>query len=267
MQTDTAKNSSLSTAFSWWRKQAKHSKIFTFLYQLYYQLRWLPKQLRAVYNGDNLIRITNQLGVFFARPLTSTISQTSPAHQPTVQQWMQKAPAGIFIDLGAGPGLFTTVALKSGSATKVYSFEPNPAEYPLLVKHIADNNPKAEPVHAALAKNSGSMEMPPNTVHTQSSSVCGGSGVQVPTIAFDQFTAENDIDPNEISCIKISSYGHEISALEGMQKTLHELPTDARVIVEITETGKPAEKTIAFVKWCGYELADHAGKNHLFVKQ
>jgi len=162
MQTDIAENSSPSTTLGWWRRQAKHSKIFTFLYQLYYQLRWLPKQLHAVYNGDNLIRITNQLGIFFARPLTSTVGQTSPAHQPTVQQWMQKAPAGIFIDVGAGPGLFTTVALKSGSATKAYSFEPNPAEYPLLVKHTAENDLKAESVHAALAKNSGSMEMPPN---------------------------------------------------------------------------------------------------------
>jgi hypothetical protein len=48
---------------------------------------------------------------------------------------------------------------------------------------------------------------------------------------------------------------------------LHGLPTGARVIVEITETGEPAEKTIAFVKWCGYELTDQVGKNHLFVKQ
>lgn len=241
-------------------------KAITFLSQLYYQTIWLPTQLRAVFAGDNLIRIENELGVFFARPLTSTVSQTSPAYQPTIQRWIKQAPAGIFIDAGAGAGLFTNIALASGSATKAFSFEPNPSEYPLLLKHISANNLNAEAVHAALARNQGSMEMPPNTVHTQSSSACGGSGVQVPTISFDQFVADKEINPEDIGCIRISSYGHELSALEGMQRTLHKLPTGARVIVEISESAAK-EKTIAFVKWCGFELTDTSGKYHLFVKQ
>ncbi len=252
---------------SWLRQWVRQSAVARLVFQLYYNLRWLPKQIRAVWNGKNLLEITNSRGIFYARPLTNTVTQTSPAFQPHIQRWIQNAPEGVYIDIGAGVGGFVTTALKDGLATEAIAFEPNPSVYPLLLKHVSANNLSAETVHAALTQDEGMMEMPPNTVHTQSSSVCGGSGVQVPTISFDQFIADKEIGPDDIGCIKISSYGHELAALEGMQQTLHKLPADARVIVEITETGDPKDKTIAFIKWCGFELADTSGKHYLFIKQ
>jgi len=252
---------------SWLTKTARKLPAVQALQSVAYWLATLPTQISAVRAGENLIAIDNDYGRFFARPFTKTISQTNPTHQIKLQKWIRSSPKGIFIDVGAGVGLFANTALKQGNASRVYAFESNPSSYPLLLKHISANNLNAEPVHAAISKSAGTLEMPPNTVHTKSSSTCGGSGVQVPTIAFDHFAAEHEINPADIGCVRISSYGHEISALEGMQKTLHELPGDTRVIVEIIETGRPAEKTIAFVKWCGYELTDQSGRHHLFTKQ
>jgi FkbM family methyltransferase len=266
-QQQTSKNSSAATnAVNWLRKTATHTKLAQLLFHLYYNLRWLPKQIQAVFRGDNLIRIENERGIFFARPLTTTVNQTSPVYQSTVKTWITEAPEGVFIDAGAGAGLFTNTALTHGAATKAFAFEPNPSEYPLLLKHISENDLNAEAVHAALAKSSGMMEMPPNSVHTKSSSVCGGSGVQAPTVSLDGFLKEHDINPADIGAIRVESYGHELSALEGMQKALHSLTSKARLIVHIPES--PAkDKTKAFIKWCGFQLSAASDDNHLFIKQ
>lgn len=235
--------------------------------RLYYTLRWLPKQLSAVWRGENIIMINNRLGNFHARPLTDTVAETDPAYEARLHDWVTEAPEGVFIDIGASVGLYAKLAENEGSATAVWALEPNPSVYPLLVKNISANQLNAEPVHAAASQRAGSLELAPNTVHTKSSATCGGSGVTVPTVSVDDFTVEHDIDPGNIGCIKIDVDGHELPALEGMQRTLRSLQPGARVFLEVWNMADTTEKTLAFVKWCGFELADQLGNNYLFIKQ
>jgi len=252
---------------SWVTSKAQSNSLLRPLQSLVYWLYHFPAQITAVWHGDNLIAITNNYGRFFARPFTQTISETNPASDCRIQSWINESPEGIFVDIGAGIGLFANSALRHGSARKVFAFEPNPSSYPLLLKHISANNLNAEPTHAALGRSAGTLEMPPNTVHTKSSSTCGGSGVRVPTVSFDQFIADRDIDPGEISVIKLKSLGHELPALEGMQKTLHALPEDARLIVRISTMGDARDKTLAFIKWCGFAQKNQSSGYYLFTKK
>jgi FkbM family methyltransferase len=256
-----------SQCISWLTDKAQTSPPFRPFQQIIYWLYQFPAQIRAVWRGENLIPVTNTYGQFFARPFTQTIGQTNPASDCQLQSWINDSPKGILIDIGAGVGLFTNSALRHGSAQNVYAFEPNPSSYPLLLKHISANNRNAEPIHAALGKSDGTLEMPPNTVHTKSSSTCGGSGVRVPTVSFDQFIDKQDINPKDITTIKVDSKGHELPALEGMQKTLHALPEDARLIVRISTMGNARDKTLAFIKWCGFQKGQTSGSYHLFIKQ
>jgi len=251
---------------SWLTNKAPTSQLLRLVQHILYWLYQLPAQIRAIWRGENLIPITNNYGQFFARPFTQTISETNPASNRRLQTWINESPEGVFVDIGAGVGLFTNSALRRGSARKVFAFEPNPSSYPLLLKHVSANNLNAEPVHAALGKSAGTLEMPPNTVHTKSSSTCGGSGVRVPTVSFDQFIADRDIDPKEVGVIKLKSLGHELPALEGMQKTLHALPEDSRLIVRISTMDDAKDKTLAFIKWCGFTQEGQSGGYYLFAK-
>jgi FkbM family methyltransferase len=245
---------------------ARSFRAFQLIQSVLYWLVTLPTQISAVWRGDSIITIDNEYGRFFARPFTKTVGQTNPAHQIRLQEWIQNSPEGVCIDIGADAGVFTNSALNHGTSSRVYAFEPNPSSYPLLLKHISANDLNAEPVHAAVSKSSGTLEMPPNTVHTKSSSTCGGSGVQVPTVSLDQFAEENELAPEDIGVIKIKSLGHELSALEGMQKTLHELSAGTRLIVRIDTVGEAKEKTIAFIKWCGFQARQQFGDYYLFTK-
>jgi FkbM family methyltransferase len=250
----------------WLTEKAQRYVLVRPLQSLVYWLYQLPAQITAVWQGKNLITISNNYGRFFARPFTQTVSKTNPASNRQIQSWINESPEGIFVDIGAGVGLLTNSALGYGSARKVFAFEPNPSSYPLLLKHISANNLNAEPIHAALGKSAGTLEMPPNTVHTKSSSTCGGSGVRIPTVSLDQFAADQDINRKEITTIKVDSHGHELPALEGMQKTLHALPEDARLIVRISTMGDARDKTLAFIKWCGFTQKDQSGGYYLFTK-
>jgi len=251
----------------WLTEKARRYALVRPLQSMVYWLYHLLAQITTVWQGDNLIAVTNNYGRFFARPFTQTISETNPASNCQLQAWINDSPEGIFVDIGAGVGLLTNSALRYGSARRVFAFEPNPSSYPLLLKHISANNLNAEPVHAALGKSDGTLEMPPNTVHTKSSSTCGGSGVRVPTVSLDQFTAKQDINPKDITAIKVDSNGHELPALEGMQKTLHTLPEDAHLIVFVSTMGDAKDKTIAFIKWCEFTQKDQSGRYYLFTKK
>ncbi len=237
-----------------------------FFFRVFYVIRLLPAQIRAVYKGENTIEIENELGTFAARPLTDTVTKTDPTFESHLHKWVTRAPEGFLVDVGANVGFYTNLALKRGNATGVYAFEPNPDVYPLLVKNIKNNNLEADAIHAAVSESEGSLTLAPNTVHTGASNVCGGSGVQVPAVSFDDFAGEHEIDPKSISCIKIDVEGHELSALQGMQRTLHELQPKSRLFVEIWSNSEAQEKTIAFIKWCGFKQIDQTGDNYLFKK-
>lgn len=250
------------------RRLAARSSLWRFLHRIYYLLRWLPAQLKAAWQDQPTVEIENTLGQFTALPLTDTVSKSDPTFEAHLHRWVTEAPTGVFIDVGANVGLYTRLALTEGASSEAFAFEPNPAVYALLTKNIADNDLAAEAINAAVSRESGRLNLAPHSVHTGGTSVCGGgSGVAVASVSLDAFLAKREIDPEEISCIKIDIEGHELSALEGMQRTLHKMPTGARLFVEVWSTNEAQEKTLAFIKWLSFERVEKSGSNYLFEKQ
>jgi FkbM family methyltransferase len=246
------------------------SAVFTrgyrFFRRILYFLTLLPAQIQALQTADQLVQIDNRLGRFYARPFTDTVKKTDQKLKTYLHHWVTDAPEGVFIDIGADVGLFSFLSLKRGNAKSVVAFEPNPSVYPLLVKNVAANDLPVKAVHAGVSRSAGSMTLAPNTVHTNTTTTCGGSGVNIDSIDLDTFLQNEEIAALDIGCIKISLEGHELPALEGMQKTLHNMTPNTHLFVEISEYGKPADKTRAFIKWNGFKLADSAGKNYLYKK-
>ena len=246
---------------------ADKSKIWQFTYRLYHRLRWLPAQLRAVLNNRPTIEITNELGRFTALPLTNTVRETDPTHQAELHHWVTEAPSGIFIDVNAGSGFFTRLAVTKGPATKAYAFEGNPSVYALLLKNIADNNLEAEGFNIAISREAGRMNLAPHSVNTGHTSSCSGkSGVDVATRPLDGFMQAREIDAGNVSLIRIESEGYELSALAGMRATLQQMQPGSRLFIRLWNGSNASEMTMSLLRWSGFREIEKSGEYHLFEK-
>jgi|AntRauTorcE11897_2_1112592.scaffolds.fasta_scaffold18450_2 FkbM family methyltransferase len=249
------------------RQAAARSGLWRLVYRIYHRLRWLPAQLQAVWNNQPTVEIRNELGRFTALPLTNTIRETDPTHNIKLHPWITEAPPGIFMDVGAGSGLFTRLAVTEGAITKAYAFEGNPAVYSLLLKNIADNNLDAEGFNIAISREAGSMNLAPHSVNTGHTSSCSGkSGVNVAARPLDDFVSVRQVNPSDISLIRIESDGYELSALGGMQHTIKNMRPGSRLMVRLWNGKQASDMTFSFIKWSGFREIDHQGEYYLFEK-
>lgn len=249
------------------RQAAARSTPWRIVGRIYHHLRWLPTQIRAAWNNQPTIEITNELGRFTALPLTGTIKESDPTYLAHLHNWVTDTPPGIFIDAGAGSGLFTRLAVTEGAARKAYAFEPNPSLYALLLKNIADNDLAAEGLNAALSREVGSLNLAPHSAGTGHTSSCSGrSSMHVHTFPLDSFLATREINPSEISCIRVVSEGHELAALAGMRDTLQAMQPGTRLMLRMWSDGSDNESTQAFIKWAGFRQIARRGDYHLFEK-
>jgi FkbM family methyltransferase len=146
------------------------------------------------------------------------------------------------LDLGAHIGYFTLLAARAvGSTGKVYSFEPDPANYKFLCHNIALNGMEGVvvPVPKAVTDSSGAR---PFFAHTKNSaaSTFWGEGQPFDPLSIECTTIDDYIEEGEaIHVVKLDVEGAEVEALRGMRRTLTEARRTA-LFVECNPTALAA---------------------------
>jgi len=140
----------------------------------------------------------------------------------------------IVLDVGASVGLFTWMAGSQGA--RVYSFEPNPKEFPLLQACIAANHIPAEAIQAAVGDSDGTarfscgfrttlgdgqvltddMEL----VHVEDDSERERGSVDVRMLTLDRFASDRNL--NRVDLIKVDTEGSESAVLRGAERIIRE---------------------------------------------
>ena len=131
-------------------------------------------------------------------------------------------PKSTVIDIGAHTGNMSVAY--SLFASKVISFEPNPATFEVLEKN-SQLNPNIHPFNYAISDEEG-----PLTFHYSDYGFCNGgfatrtqfgigvTGHKIPidvwAVNFEKFIQENNIEVGNISLIKIDAEGHDKDILK-----------------------------------------------------
>ncbi|MFA5797275.1 MAG: FkbM family methyltransferase [Candidatus Woesearchaeota archaeon] len=120
------------------------------------------------------------------------------------------------IDIGAHIGSFTLYAARFANKGKIYSFEPLPENYSILIKNIRRNNIKNIATYKmAISRHTGTSYLHLyDGVHTGSSSLYernSNKKIQIKTITLEKFIIENGI--KQIDFIKMDCEGAEYEIL------------------------------------------------------
>lgn len=138
-------------------------------------------------------------------------------------------PGMTVVDIGANVGYYTLIAASLvGASGSVYAFEPEPANYALLVRNIEANgfrNVMAS--QEAISNRSGSMKLYidsrnfGNRSFSRENILHDGGSVDVKTASLDGLLASRTI-VNEIDVIKIDAQGAEGFIVDGAKQILRD---------------------------------------------
>ena len=140
-----------------------------------------------------------------------------------LQKYIKKGMS--VVDIGANIGYYTILFSKwVGSEGKVFSFEPDPENFKLLLNNISANQCKnviAE--QKAISNNSGTdllyldkENLGDHRTFRVLENDAGRKRVKIETIKFDSFLNSNQ----KIDLVKMDIQGSEMRALEGMKETI-----------------------------------------------
>jgi FkbM family methyltransferase len=172
-------------------------------------------------------------------------------------------PGMVVLDIGANIGYHTLISSKLvGNTGKIYSFEPEPHNFKLLLKNIEINEFKnIIPINKALSNNIGSTKLFLDTQsdgkHSLSEkNVNTNKFIEVEKITLDSFY-ENMGENRRIDFIKIDVEGAEGLVIKGGGKLLKE--NDIMIIMEfipfyIRNLGASPEKLLSLLMGFGFEF-------------
>lgn len=129
----------------------------------------------------------------------------------------------IVVDIGAHIGHYTLIAAGLvGKKGHVFSFEPFPDSYDLLVKNLEINGyPNVTPVQKAISNKIGLIKLFLNMDDTGSHTICGSSNakanINMQTTTLDDFFKDKE---SRINLLKMDVEGAEMLVLEGMEELL-----------------------------------------------
>lgn len=179
-------------------------------------------------------------------------------YEPTQTQWVRNhlKPGGVFVDVGASFGHYTTLAHSLvGPGGQVFAFDPSPVAFASLKSAIdAAGIPNVMVINAAAGNQQGELViyMPPAsaTLHSPSAfeSHPGFTPVSVPMLRLDEFGPLTRCA--SIDMLKMDVEGFEPDVLEGMRGLI----ADAKVKRIICE----------FNSW--WLKANHTTVDALFAK-
>lgn len=181
---------------------------------------------------------------------------------------------GVFIDVGANIGWHTMAMASYLKSGKVFSVEPESANFLLLKKNIERNNFKnVTCIEKALSDYSGSGQLslsggnfgdhildPTNLLDPRPKMI-------VDVITGDSYFAENN-DINRIDLIKIDAQGSEAKILNGLKQTIKKF--DPAIMIEysprhIAAAGDSVFEIFAFIEKNGcwpFQIVEDLNREH-----
>lgn len=136
----------------------------------------------------------------------------------------ERGPFDLFLDIGANFGLYCVLAAKRNVARSVVAFEPDPRNYAQLQANLYLNGltQKVEARREAVSDKGGSLSLSLYSDNSTGKTRIGGGDqtgagdIDVPCLALDEMLGGKD----RSIAMKIDVEGHELSALQGMRRTL-----------------------------------------------
>jgi FkbM family methyltransferase len=128
------------------------------------------------------------------------------------------------VDVGANLGYYTLLAAKAvGKTGRVWSFEPEPGNFLLMMKSIqASNFHNVEPVQMALSDKPGTEKLylaPPSEPNAHTLTQDRGAGsLEIPSTSLDDFWQEKGT--GRLNLLKVHVHGDESIVLRGSRKVL-----------------------------------------------
>lgn len=153
-------------------------------------------------------------------------------------QWMRNAiQRGMCVlDIGANIGYYTLLmADLVGKEGAVYAFEPEPANYSVLVRNVALNGHKnVVVVPKAVVSSNHSVKFYKNKGNRGDNSLYGSLGVNYACIEVEGVSLDSYFPSGKkIDLIKMDIQGGEIEAFGGMERVIHDNPK-IKIIFELT---------------------------------
>jgi FkbM family methyltransferase len=150
-------------------------------------------------------------------PAQTKLSFLSGNYEPETSRYIRAhVKGGVAIDVGAHVGYYSR--LLSPLADVVYAFEPDPANFALLVKNTKRYK-NIVPVNTAVSDAVGEKPLyhPGQSTFRPTLENLGGTFSTTKTTTIDEFMADKNA---RVSFVKIDVEGHEQSVLAGMQNTV-----------------------------------------------
>ncbi len=172
-------------------------------------------------------------------------------------------PGDTVVDIGAHIGYYTLIAARLvGNNGKVYAFEPDPKNFQILEKNVAQNGyHNVVLVNKAVADKSGNAQLFLNSEnsgdHRIFESDHGRKSIAITTTTLDDFFKNQD---KKVDLIKMDIQGAEARAFQGSTRTL----AKNKHMTLITEfypqalqlSGKNAEEYLALLQENDFRLSD-----------
>jgi FkbM family methyltransferase len=231
----------------------------------------IPRKIKEGLRSKRYV-IKNKVGTFCVNPGTDSLLKSSPLFEKQLQPWVtQTTTEGVFIDIGANVGFYTILALRQEDFTQAVSFEPSPEAFRLLQKNIELNGINAVAKNIALGDQAGTAKLKQNEYHTGGNKITTDNSksdtARVSIDTLDQQMEKLQIQPGDISMIKIDVEGHELQCLKGMKETLDKTHKGTRLFVEILDNSSSAEKTQEIISNAGFKQVESYSENYLYEKQ
>lgn len=166
------------------------------------------------------------------------------------------------VDVGASWGLFTYhLARRVGPAGRVYSFEPHPANEPML-RRLADARRHVHFAAAAVSYDPGPAELlvprQRSRLVTAQASLAHGFAAQgvdverfeVPTVRLDDALGRDAV----VDFVKIDVEGHESSVLHSGSSILHRSRPPILIEIEQRHLAAPIDSVFGQLEELGYHL-------------
>ena len=159
----------------------------------------------------------------------------------------------VFVDVGANIGYFSIVAASGlGPAGKVIAFEPDPANFRLLLASCALNDVQSriEAVEAGLSAASGAGHLYLSEDNLGDHQIYAGEGSRE-SLPIKLYNGSDYLRPRitRMDLLKVDTQGSEYEVMLGLLPLLQELPRAPRIIIELTpfslrEAGASGRKLI-----------------------